>query len=82
MQFPLDDKRQIELQKRLTIIKNQQTLQFPDFNSYPYQIREIFELFKATIHKEDLLDFAKGRLFRDNIIIVYFKILEKICSMR
>lgn len=41
-------------------------------------MREIFEYFKALIPKNDLLEFAKGKLFRENIINVYFKILEKI----
>ncbi len=51
---------------------------FPDFNQYQYHVREIFEYFKALIPKSDLLEFAKGKLFRENIINVYFKILEKI----
>jgi hypothetical protein len=51
---------------------------FPNFEKYPYHVREIFEYFKALITKKDLLDFVKGKLFKDNIINVYFKILEKI----
>jgi hypothetical protein len=40
-------------------------------------VREIFEYYKALLHKEDLLEFAKGGLFKESIVNVYFKILEK-----
>jgi hypothetical protein len=70
------------LQKKLQVIRNQPKLEFPDYNSYPYHVREIFEYFKAIVHKDDLLDFAKGKLYRENIINVYFKILEKINLIR
>lgn len=57
-------------------------LEFPEYSSYPYNVREIFEYFNAIIHKEDLLEFAKGRLFRENIVNVYLKILEKVSMVR
>jgi len=40
-------------------------------------VREIFEYFKALITKEDLIGFSKGTLFKENIVNVYLKILEK-----
>lgn len=40
-------------------------------------MREVFEYFKALITKDDLLALAEGSLYRENIINVYFKILEK-----
>jgi len=67
---------------KLKDIKNMTKLEFPDYNSYPYHIREIFEYYNAIVHKEDLLDFAKGKLYRDNIINVYLRILEKINLVR
>ena len=53
-------------------------LNFPDYNKYPYHVREIFEYYKALIHKDDLYDLAQGTLYKENIINVYFKILEKV----
>jgi hypothetical protein len=40
-------------------------------------VREIFEYFKALISRDDLIAFAKGQLFKENIVNVYLKILEK-----
>ena len=40
-------------------------------------MREIFEYFKAIVHENDLLDFATGKFYKENLINVYFKILEK-----
>lgn len=53
------------------------TLDFPDYNSYPYHVREIFEYFKALVPKDDLLAFADGKLYKENVINLYLKILEK-----
>ncbi len=53
-------------------------MKFPEFNNYPYHIREIFEYFKIKITKEDLISFANKTLYNDNIINVYLKILEKV----
>lgn len=82
MQAPLTDKTKIEIQKRLAIIKADAKLEFPEYNAYPYNVREIFEYYKAIIHKEDIIDFSKGKLFRDNLINCYFKILEKVNLLR
>lgn len=57
-------------------------LEFPDYSSYPYNVREIFEYYNAILHKEDLLEFSKGRLYRENIVNVYLKILEKVSMIR
>jgi hypothetical protein len=56
-------------------------LTFPDYNGYPYNVREVFEYFKALIPKSDLVAFSKGTLFKENIINVYFKILEKVSNV-
>ena len=61
---------------KLENIKSKQ-LTFPDYNAYPYHVREMFEYFKAFLPKEDLIDFSKGTLFKENVINVYFKMLEK-----
>ena len=34
-------------------------------------------MFKAFITKEDLISFSKGTLYKENMINVYMKILEK-----
>jgi hypothetical protein len=57
--------------------KSGKELKFPDYNQYPWHVREIFEFYKATIYKEDLIDFAEGKLFKDNIVNAYLRILEK-----
>lgn len=67
---------------KLQTIKNQTKLEFPDYNGYPYHVREVFEYYNAIVHKEDLLEFSKGKLYRENIINVYLKILEKINLIR
>ena len=40
-------------------------------------MREIFELYKSKVHKDDLQEFAKGSYYNENIINVYLKMLEK-----
>ena len=60
------------------MIKSKPKLVFPDFNSYPYHIREIFELFKGIVTKSDLIAFEEKTLYSENIINLYFKILEKV----
>ena len=54
-------------------------LQFPEnyAQRYPFQLREIFEYFQAVIRKKDLIQFAKGKLYSEKIINLFFKILEK-----
>ena len=59
-------------------MKQKPKLEFPDFNSYPYHIREIFELFNGIVTKDDLIGFQEKTLYSDNIINLYFKILEKV----
>ena len=44
---------------------------------YPFQLREIFEYFHAVMRKRELLGFLRGTLYREKIINMYFKILEK-----
>ena len=82
MQTDWDEEKSVELQKRLIMVKNQKKLDFPDYNSYPIHVREVFEYFKAFVRKEDLLEFAKGTYFREDIINLYFKILEKVNLLR
>ncbi|CDW88208.1 UNKNOWN [Stylonychia lemnae] len=82
MMEPFDAKKQSTLQMKLSDLRNSTKLEFPEYNAYPYHIREVFEYYNAILHKEDLLEFSKGKLFRDNIINVYLKILEKINLVR
>lgn len=77
MSGSLDSKRQKRFKKNSDFMKSGFKLQFPDYNRYPYHVREVFEYFSAVIHKEDLVQFSRGTLFKDNIINVYLKILEK-----
>jgi hypothetical protein len=78
LQAPFDTVRQERLAKNLEQLKSRtKTLDFPDYNSYPYHVREIFEYFKALINKDDLIAFSEGKLYKENIINVYMKILEK-----
>jgi hypothetical protein len=44
---------------------------------YPFQLREIFECLQSLLKKRALLAFLKGTLYSENIINMYFKILEK-----
>jgi len=79
MSQPFDQISNSKFKKNYDFLRNEyKSLEFPDFNKYPYHVREIFEYYKALITKEDLFSFAKGELFKENIINVYFKILEKI----
>lgn len=70
--------RDQRVKKSLEKLQSSKQLIFPDYNSYPYHLRELFEYYKALIHRDDLLDFAKGTLFKENIVNVYFKMLEKV----
>jgi hypothetical protein len=79
MQEDVDPIRRQKFSENLKFLKNpKKELKFPDYNKFPYQVREIFEYFKAVVHKEDLLLFAQGKLFKECIINVYLKIHEKI----
>jgi hypothetical protein len=40
-------------------------------------VREIFEYYKANVSKDDMLAFSKGTLFKENIVNLYMKVLEK-----
>ncbi len=76
-----EDPRELELlkKKNLDILNKNSELKFPeDYNNFPYHVRQIFEYYKSLIKKQDLLDFCNGLLYHENIINVYFKILEKI----
>jgi hypothetical protein len=44
-------------------------------------VREIFEYYKGLISREDLLAFSQGTLFKESIVNVYLKILEKTSHM-
>lgn len=77
MSGSVDSKRQARFKRNQEFLKSSFDLRFPDYSRYPYQVREIFEYFKGLIHKEDLQKFNRGQLFKENIINVYFKILEK-----
>ena len=56
-------------------------MKFPNYNSYPIMVREIFEYYKGLISREDLLSFSQGTLFKESIVNVYLKILEKTSHM-
>ena len=58
-------------------LKESKQLKFPDYNSYPYHVREIYEYFKALVPRDDLYEFGRGTLFKENIVNLYLKILEK-----
>jgi len=54
-------------------------LKFPaNMHKFPTHLREIFEFYKQTIRGEDLILLQKGEISSENIINLYFKILEKI----
>jgi len=40
-------------------------------------MKELFEYLKTMLTRKDLIGFIQGSLFSENIINVYFKILEK-----
>ena len=82
MQSAWDEAKSVELQKRLVLVKNQKKLDFPDYNSFPAHVREVFEYFKAFVRREDLLEFAAGAYFREDIVNLYFKVLEKASLLR
>ncbi|CDW73763.1 UNKNOWN [Stylonychia lemnae] len=75
---PLGEPEMQFLEKSFETIKKSHNLKFPEFNDYPYQIRELYEYFKMSITKQDLIDFAQKKLYKDNIINVYLRVLEKI----
>ena len=47
-------------------------------SKFPGHLREIFEFYKSTIRADDLVLLQKGEISSENLINLYFKILEKI----
>lgn len=43
----------------------------------PYHIRELYEYFKGLIKLEDIVAFAEGTYFKENLVNIYLKMLEK-----
>ena len=72
----VDSNKKARFKRNLEVLKYS-NFEFPDYNKYHYHVREIFELYKSKVHKEDLQEFAKGTYYSENIINVYLKILEK-----
>lgn len=72
-----DKTQHINLMSNLEKIKSQPSLTFPNYENYPYSVREIFELYEATIKKEDIIAYTEGKLFKDTIVNLYLRILEK-----
>ena len=52
-------------------------MDFRDVNDQAYHIRELNNYIKALLPKEDIIDFYNGNLFKDGIVNIYLKILEK-----
>lgn len=69
--------QQAAIKLKIEDLKRKSQIEFPDFNDLPYHARELFEYFKGLIKREDIISFAQGEYFKDNIINVYFKMLEK-----
>ena len=40
-------------------------------------MKELADMFREQVSKEDLLKFWNGRYFKEGIVNLYFKILEK-----
>ena len=59
-------------------LRDPRPLNFPRYEYYPFQVKEIFEYYKALITKDDLYKFATRELYKENIVNVYLKLLEKI----
>lgn len=54
-------------------------LKFPaNMSKFPTHLREIFEYFKQIIKADDLVLLQKGEISDENLINLYFKVLEKI----
>lgn len=53
-------------------------MQFPEEQNQPRQMRDIFNYFKKAIKPDDLVKLSKGEEVGENLINLYFKILEKI----
>lgn len=71
---------QLLFKKNLDILTSKtKEITFPKYKEYPQHLKEIFQYFEALMPKKtDLAEFAQGILFKESIINVYFKILEKI----
>ena len=52
--------------------------QFPDESKQPRQLRDIFNYYKKAVKPEDLVKLSKGEEVSENLINLYFKVLEKI----
>ena len=51
---------------------------FPDESKQPRQLKDIFNYYKKAIKPEDLVKLSKGEEVTENLINLYFKVLEKI----
>lgn len=60
MSGPFEQVSNSRFKKNYELIKSNEPLEFPDYNKYPYHVREVFEYYKALVKKEDLQLFAKG----------------------
>jgi len=74
---PLPESRLKRFAQNSALLAATEELDFPNFSQQPYHVREVFEYFKAMVSKEDLQMLDDGKLFKENVINLYFKILEK-----
>lgn len=72
-----DEKKKARQRENLKLLKSGAPLRVPDCNKYPLLVREIFEYYKGVVNDQDLRDFADGTFYKENLINLYFKILEK-----
>ena len=79
----LEDGEDYYMKKRfnnnLQFLQSGQKLRFPENyeQRFPFQLREIFDMLKKYLKREDLILLLNGKLFTERFVNVYFKILEK-----
>ena len=75
-------------QREERFAKNRQRLntkgfkhKFPDESKQPRQLKDILNYYKMATKADDLIKLMKGEACSENLINLYFKILEKINFM-
>lgn len=53
-------------------------MQFPSESEMPRSLKDVFTYFKKAIKPEDLVKLSKGEAVSENVLNLYYKILEKI----
>lgn len=70
--------REIRFAKNRKRLSNKFKIKYPDPTKQPRQLFDIFNFYKQAIKAEDLVRLIKGEAVSENLINLYFKILEKI----